>query len=130
MENLTEQTKTEPSTHANDYLAPEHSMGTNNVYKYMLNVVITDGARDLAETYQCYWFLDIICSYQVENKFQVEEFQVWNLKRDKQGTGAKVICDDGNGNILIEQKIPFTDFEMQTATLWNVNNTIMLPVEY
>jgi hypothetical protein len=45
------------------------------------------------------------------------------------GTSAIITCDNGNGRILIEQLIPFTDFEPSRATVWLENNVALLPSE-
>ncbi|MFA6057883.1 MAG: DUF6876 family protein [Taibaiella sp.] len=109
---------------ANDQLADYTC--TENYYTHFTGILFTDGVRALCETFECYWFLDIICSYQ--RQLRNEEFQSWKLMRAK-GTSAIVTCDNGNGRILIEQLIPFTDFEPSGATVWLENNVALLPSE-
>jgi hypothetical protein len=110
---------------ANDQLK-EFSGGSENVYKYNFGLIVTEGALALAKKFECFWFLDIIASYQPQLKN--EEFQVWTLKRT--GNSAVVSCTDGNDNELKSQKIPFTDFEPDEATLWVEYGTALLPVEH
>lgn len=41
-----------------------------------------------------------------------------------------VTCDDGDDNILVRQKIPFSDFPLNGITVWKVDEVVMLPREY
>lgn len=110
---------------ANDQLK-EFSGGSENVYKYNLGLIVTEGALALAKKFECFWFLDIIASYQQQLKN--EEFQVWTLKRTV--SSAMVVATDGNENQLASQRIPFTDFEADEATIWVEYGTALLPVEH
>lgn len=110
---------------ANDQLR-EHNC-SDNFYKYNFGLIITDGILTLAQKFECFWFIDIIASYQIQLKN--EEFQVWKLTKHG-GDKATVTCDDGNGNILKTQKIPFTDFKADKATVWVEFGTALLPSEH
>ena len=112
-------------SNANDTLSGY--TGTENHYKYS-RFLITDGAKAFANNFSAYWFLDIICSYQY--KLTKQPFQVWNLKLNKTGNGAMVTCDDGNGNIIIKQRIPFTDFPYKEGKMFMCDGVILLPSEY
>ena len=115
---------------ANDSLS-EFSGGSENLYKYNFGLVITEGVLSLAKTFECFWFLDIIASYQAQLK--KEEFQVWTIGRNEDST-AIIICTNGNNKILITQAVPYTDFVPTVATVWVSNNGensfAMLPSEY
>lgn len=124
MENLTEKPTT---TNANDQFT-QHT-GSGHFYKTNFGHLVTEGAHDLCTACESFWLMDIILSYQISRKVAAESFQVWELKRVK-GDRFNVTATDGNDNILLTQKIPFSDFPYDTATLWNVNKTIMLPSEY
>ncbi len=110
---------------ANDQLR-EHT-STNNYYNYLCGLLITDGAKALADQFECYWFLDIIASYQPQLK--EEEFQVWILTKKEDGS-AVISCTDGNDRILVTQNIPWTDFEAGAATVWVENGVGLLPSEH
>ena len=92
---------------------------------------ITDGVHFLREEGNCYWFIDIIESYQ--SILKDEPFQVWKLKV-KQNESAIVICEDGNENVLQTQKQNYTDFQEQTGlseiSLYCVDSVVLLPSEY
>ena len=113
---------------ANDSLR-EHTC-SDEYYKYNFGLVITSGCKAIADKFSCYWFLDIIASYQ--GQLKNEEFQVWTLKRT--GSKATVTCTDGNDNVLKTQRIPWTDFEPDEATVWverdSVNLIGLLPSEH
>jgi Family of unknown function (DUF6876) len=40
---------------------------------------------------------------------------------------ATLVCEDGNYNAVYNQKIPFTDFPLDTVSLWFANGVIYLP---
>jgi hypothetical protein len=101
--------------------------GSESYAKYGQSL-LTDGIQYLAQAAECFWFLDIINSIQHLPKVKNEYFQTFKLtiKNNK----AKVICTDGNDNVLYTQNIEYTDFPLDTITLWRVNGTIMNPSEY
>lgn len=110
---------------ANDKL--KDYTATENYYRYMFGMLYTDGVKALCEMFECWWVLDVVCSYQPI--LRQEEFQVWKLTVDKQQI-ATVICTDGNGKILKSQTIPYTDFKAKEATIWCVDGIVLLPCEY
>ena len=102
--------------------------GSENFYKHTFGSIYTDGIKYLADTYECYWFLDTISIYS--NEIQGEEFQVWNLKRINETSQFRITVTDGNKNVLKTLDIPFSDFKANQLDVWLVNGTIMLPAEY
>jgi len=110
---------------ANDLL--RHYNCSENYYKAGFGFIYTDGVNAFCSEFECYWFLNVILSYQ--SKMRQEDFQVWKLERNENGS-AKVICSNGNGKQLISQKIPFTDFKPNEGTVWIENNVIFLPSEH
>jgi len=106
--------------------------GTENWYRHGINrkVVFTDGAKYVADQGGAYWLLDAIAIAQHrERDVAFEEFQVWRLKVNADRS-ASLTCDDGNGNIVYTQNIPFTDFPLDEIKLYFTDNTILLPSEY
>ncbi len=105
--------------------------GTLHWYRHGLvrSVVFTDGVKYLADHAGAYWLIDEIALAQVYNgKVAGEAFQVWELK--VKGNEAELLCEDGNGNHLAGQLIPFTDFPAPGIRLFCCDSTIMLPGEY
>src|SRR4051812_19754808 len=80
--------------------------GSDTYQKYLFGMVATDGAMQLATTYQCFWFLDMVAAYQ--HLLTKENFQIWKLRKNA-GSSAWVIAEDGNGKVLVKQKIKYTN---------------------
>jgi len=86
-------------------------------YPFGKLLVYTDGIKYLADKAGAYWLIDIVASHLLTNSnLRKEEFQVWKLVRT--GSQALVTCDDGNGNIIVEQKIQYTDFPLEKIKLY------------
>lgn len=101
--------------------------GTENYYR-LHNLNLTDGAKFVADECKAWWLLDIIWSYQADIRLRNQTFQVWKLEvKDLQAT---VRCEDGDYNELLSQDIDYTDFPLESITLWCINNVILLPSEY
>jgi hypothetical protein len=98
------------------------------------SLVLTDGAKYLAEKAGAFWFMDLIASHQSNPKVKTEYFQVWKFIR--QGEGALIVCEDGNYNKITQQEVEYSDFPLDNFALWAIEggpqNTrvIMLPSEH
>lgn len=106
--------------------------GSETFYRHALNrkVVYTEGAHHVAEAGGAFWLLDEIALIQpYDARVGAEDFQVWTLTVRPDHTAA-LICEDGNGNIVFSKEISFTDFPLESVTLWFANNTIYLPSEH
>lgn len=101
--------------------------GSDNMYKHPLGIFYTDGVQWVCSKIGCYWFLDIVASYQYKLKDQ--EFQVWKLTKTGDST-AIAVCEDGNKKILIKQGIPYTDYPYSELIFWCVDKITLLPGEY
>jgi uncharacterized repeat protein (TIGR04076 family) len=110
---------------ANDYL--KHHNCTDEFFKHQFGLVFTEGAKAMADEFECYWLLDITASYQPE--LRREEFQVWELHVNPE-KAAVVSCTDGNDRVLKTQDIQYTDFKVESATLWVEGKVILLPSEH
>ncbi len=113
---------------ANDFFGTHN--GSENFFRHSLTgYVFTDGVQELAEGCQAYWLIDLILSHQCNQSVKIESFQVWDLKR-LQDNVFTILATDGNDNKVTSQKIPFSDFPYDLATLWLVDGCLMLPSEY
>lgn len=108
--------------------------GSDHFYRHPLipSVLITEGAAHLME-HGAAWLVDLVASWQLDDKVDAEDFQVWTLRRFKDR--AVVKCSDGNYNTVATQRIEYTDFPRPRFSLWAVRNniggvTVMLPSEY
>lgn len=106
--------------------------GTAQWYRHALNrhIHYTDGARYVAEAGGAYWLLDeIVLAQRFSSTVAREAFQLWTLTVSADRRSASLSCDDGNGTIVYRKAIPFTDFPLQTISLYFENNVICLPAE-
>ncbi len=103
--------------------------GTENYYRHHLqNVYFTDGIFAAAEKYECFWLIDLIFSWQLDDKVKAQPFQHWELKRIKNFKFV-AMCSDGNDNVVAQQYISFSDFTCDIFKLYFENNVLMLPSE-
>lgn len=105
--------------------------GSANWYRHPLvrSVLYTDGVKFIAERAGAYWLIDEIALSQFgEPALKGEEFQLWTLIVD--ATAALLRCDDGNGRVLLEKQIDYTDFPEPGIKLYFTDGVIMLPGEY
>lgn len=105
--------------------------GTSNWYRHGLvrTILLTDGARYVADNAGAYWLLDEIALAQVDDgQVAREAFQLWVLMVD--GSEATLSCEDGNGTAVFSKHIPFTDFPAPGIRLYCCEGVIMLPSEY
>lgn len=108
-----------------------NATGTESYHKYSPIPgfpVITDGVLMLAETAGCYWLLDVIGSYQNNQKLD-KSFQVWKLIVDTENESA-VVQGHNNTTLIVKQKIPYTDFPLEELKLYLIDGVILLPSEY
>lgn len=106
--------------------------GSENWYRHGLvrSVLFTDGAKYVADAGGAYWLLDeIALAQKFEKKVAAQEFQLWRLTVKDDHT-ATLVCEDGNGRVVLSKLIPFTDFPLSEIVLYFVNNVIHLPSEY
>ncbi len=76
--------------------------------------------------------LDEIVLEQSNRRVKAEEFQVWKLTREvgELKSGATLTCEDGNDNVVLTKRIPYTDFPLAEIKLYFADNVILLPSEY
>ncbi len=106
-------------------------IGTENYYHHIIgNFNYTDGVKYLAETAKCYWLLDLVGSYQLDQKIGKIPFQLWELKVNKDGSAIATMKEDSDLPIIVNQQIPYTDFPLDRIKLYFIDNTLLLPSEY
>jgi hypothetical protein len=92
--------------------------GTEKYYRISPKVVLTDGAKYLAEAAGCYWLMDVYASHLALIDPDVESFTC--LKLIKRGHGADIVIEDGNTQELAKQHIEYTDFPLENFVFYAV----------
>ena len=114
-----------------DKLTLAQFTGTGAYYRISRKQVLTDGTRYLAEQGTCFWMMDAIASHLCEigtaDWFVLVRVQVTEGR-------AVMIYEDGNDREHARQEIPYSDFPLDSITLyacWDQEHwVIMLPSEY
>ncbi len=109
--------------------------GTERYYRHRcgLEVLLTEGAKFLADQAGAYWLMDIIAS--TIPYFQQDTFVCVDFVREAQGEGATITVTDGNGKTHYRQEIPYTDFPFLNFRLfvavdgYHERYVVMLPSE-
>ena len=115
-------------TNANEHYGSHN--GSEHIYTVRpFPITFTQGVKDMIENCAAYWLIDIIISFQTKKAINRERFQVWELKRYKKDA-FYLDATNGNNIHLGNQYIPFSDFPFDKATIWLVNDTLLLPHEY
>lgn len=109
-----------------------HFTGTENYYEHRMfgggRLLLTDGVKYISEEAGAFWLIDAIASYQRKLR-SYTGMQVWTLQR-KNDCEFFLECTDGNSNRLVYQKIPFSDFCLNSITYWLCEGVLMLKSEY
>ena len=90
--------------------------------------VLTDGVKALAEAADCFWLVNIIGSYQLDERLD-PYFQVWKLEVNQE-TKEWVITGCNDTKLIITQTGDYTDFPLNGITLWVSHGVILLPSEW
>ena len=106
-------------------------IGTDKYYRISRRHLLTDGTKYLAEAAECFWMMDAIASHLCE--IGTEDWFVSVRIQVTEGR-AVMIYEDGNDREHARQEIPYTDFPLNSITLyacWDGEHwVIMLPSEY
>ena len=97
--------------------------GTEGYHRWSIlfpRVVLTDGAKWLAENAGCYWLADAIASWQPKCRKDelLRGIQFWTLRVDAEKKNAVLICERDAGDEFLRQEIPYTDFPLPEVKLW------------
>ena len=105
--------------------------GTTELYRHSFfrQFLYTDGVQYVAEQGGAYWLIDEIAFLQRNQKVAAQEFQTWELRVRPSGS-VILTCTDGNSNIVLKRRIPYTDFPLSEIVFFYRNNVLMLPSEY
>ena len=99
--------------------------GTNEWHRWSIlfpKMLLTDGAKYVADKCEAYWLMDNIASHQrkaLQDK-KLQDIQFWTLKLNAKGSryAATLICERDTGDIAIKQEIEYTDFPLPEIKLY------------
>jgi hypothetical protein len=107
--------------------------GSQMYYQNPFGIRYTEGVQYMAEHGGAYWLIDAIASWQrnpkVRNDRMLQEIQFWKLTAHEDQS-ATLICEREQGDVAIEQYIPFTDFPLAEIRLCCQQGVLLLPSEY
>lgn len=108
--------------------------GTEQYHRFSAlfrNVLLTDGAKALADECQAYWLIDVIASHIPKVR---DTFCVVTLKRRGGGATITLADDTPSTKTYARQRITYTDFPLQEIKLYLIRQdgdwVIELPSEY
>lgn len=102
--------------------------GTEQYYRHYTGTRMTDGTLFLAGRCNCFWFIDIVASYQHELKDV--PFQIWKLEVNKDRTAVVTMKEDSDQPVKVQQDIKYTDFPLEEYELYCIRGVILLKSEY
>lgn len=107
--------------------------GTTHYYKLFPRLLLTDGAKFLADNAKSYWLFDVFASYLLTAiDGNQEPFTCLILTKDNDS--AFIQINDGNDVVLAEQVVEYTDFALASIKLYGCWDgdywVVMLPSEY
>jgi len=105
--------------------------GSENYYRVMPRLVITDGVQYLANQANMYWLVSAIYSHLITQPI-CSEFVVARLTVSEKT--ADLVLDDGNDQIIARQAIEYTDFPLGEISIYcsyqEKTWVFLLPSEY
>ena len=111
----------------------EQFTGTERYYKHWLGILYTDGVKYLAEEAGAYWLIDAIASWQASPKVKrdrmLQRIQFWKLRVNPDNS-AVLVCERDSDDVALTQEIEYTDFPLESVTLYLSECVLMLPSEY
>lgn len=107
--------------------------GTSTYYQHPLGIRYTEGVQYLAECGGAYWLIDAIASWQsdprVSQDRMLQQIQFWKLTVNDDRS-ALLVCERDEGDIVVTQDIPLTDFPLEKIKLYFQEGVVLLESEY
>lgn len=107
--------------------------GTSQWYPHPLGLLYTDGVLYLAERGGAFWLLDAIASWQLDPRVRddqmLQQIQFWKLMVNPDRS-ALLICERDSDDVAVTQEIPFTDFPLESVTIYCQRGVLLLPSEH
>ena len=122
--------------------AMAQSTGTQAYHRFsplFAQHVLTDGVLNLCENADCFWLVEAIASHhhKICSDPEMIRFQPWKLTvKDSKAvlTCLKDNYETDSQDVFIKQKIPYTDFPLESVDIWVEQSgdlfVILLPMEH
>jgi hypothetical protein len=109
-------------------------IGTEKYYAHFMGIsVYTDGVKAMADTFEAYWLIDLVVSYQMVKSVRTKPFQIWTITSED-SKAALEMQEDCDQPVVIRKDIPFTTFPDGTLRMYFIddgtNRVLLLPSEY
>lgn len=91
-------------------------IGTEHYYRLLPTFVVTDGLKYLMDEAECYWLTQLYGLHLVSIDVHENPFTV--LKFVRMGRGGIVNIEDGDGCVLVQQRLDYTDFPFDVYSLY------------
>lgn len=109
-----------------------NSFRSKNYQRVTTSTVITRSLLFWTEGLECFWLLHLYASHLCAIDGNKEWFTC--LQITVRDSVASIVIGDGNGKTLASQRLEYTDFRLERATLYAVWEdpywVIMLPSDY
>jgi hypothetical protein len=105
--------------------------GTEHWYRHPIyqSVTFTDGVKYIADECEAYWLIDLLAAtFVTYNKKHY--FQCYTLNVDLAQNTATLVVTNGDDEPITNITIEFTDFPVETITIWGIDGVLLLPSEY
>ncbi len=113
--------------------------GTSQYYRHglMPTLLLTDGAKMVADDAGAWWLMDVIMSHLSTNAtLRQEEFQHWRFVRNGDGPHLVSVTDGNEGEPIVTQEVEYSDFPLPEIGFFVCRDeglggwVLMLPSEY
>lgn len=106
--------------------------GSENFYKFLGGVTITEGVKYFAEKAEAFWLVnDIILNCLMRKSLKHEEFIAIKTSKCKSTEGVTINYENGNNEVLFTEVYSYSDLpDDGEFTFWFTNNVLLLPSEY
>lgn len=102
--------------------------GTTQYFKHWTGTLkYTDGIKDLADTFECHWLIDLVASYVKER--ETYPFLIWNITV-KDSEAVVIAQEDTGTKEVVRQEIPYTDFPEGSFSFYTIDGIALLTGEY
>ena len=93
-----------------------HFIGTERYYRLLPTFIVTDGLKYLMDKAECYWLAQLYGLHLVSVDVHKNPFTV--LKFVRTGSGGTVTIEDGNGKVMVQKRLDYTDFPFDSYSLY------------